>query len=49
MIKRKHRPEENKDVGNGLDFFLVVAKNRHGQTGAAKFTAQDNLSRIVEE
>jgi len=49
MIKRKHRPEENKDVGNGLDFFLVVAKNRHGQTGAAKFTAQDNLSRIVEQ
>lgn len=47
MIRRKHRPEDNPD-GNGTDFFLVVAKNRHGQTGAAKFVAQDAFSRITE-
>ena len=47
MIRRKHLPSDNPD-GHGTDFFLVVAKNRHGQTGAARFVAQDSLSRIVE-
>jgi len=47
MIRRKHLPTDNPD-GHGSDFFLVVAKNRHGQTGAARFVAQDSLSRIVE-
>jgi replicative DNA helicase len=48
MIRRKHRDGDNPD-GHGSELFLVVAKNRHGQTGAARFIAQDGYSRIVEE
>jgi replicative DNA helicase len=48
MIKRHLKEGDNPD-GNGSDFFLVVAKNRHGQTGAARFVAQDSFSRIVEQ
>jgi replicative DNA helicase len=48
MIRRKHREGDNPD-GHGSELFLVVAKNRHGQTGAARFIAQDGYSRIVEE
>jgi replicative DNA helicase len=48
MIKRHHKEGDNPD-GNGSDFFLVVAKNRHGQTGSARFVAQDSFSRIVEQ
>jgi replicative DNA helicase len=47
MIGRKHREGDNPD-GQGSDFALVVAKNRHGETGAARFIAQDAFSRIVE-
>lgn len=48
MIGRKHREGDNPD-GQGSDFALVVAKNRHGETGAARFIAQDGYSRIVEQ
>jgi replicative DNA helicase len=48
MIGRKHRDGDNPD-GQGSDFALVVAKNRHGETGAARFVAQDGFSRIVEQ
>lgn len=48
MIGRKHREGDNPD-GQGSDFALVVAKNRHGETGAARFIAQDGFSRIVEQ
>lgn len=47
MIRRKHRDGDSPD-GHGTDFALVVAKNRHGQTGAGRFVAQDGFSRIVE-
>ena len=48
MIKRKHRDGEDKDV-QGSELLLIVAKNRHGQTGVAFFIAQDSISRIVEQ
>jgi replicative DNA helicase len=48
MIGRKLREGDNPD-GQGSDFALVVAKNRHGETGAARFIAQDGFSRIVEQ
>jgi len=48
MIARKRRDGDSED-SQGSFFFLRVAKNRHGQTGAAKFIAQDGFSRIVED
>ena len=47
LIFRKRRATDPDD-SNGSDFFLRVAKNRHGAVGAAKFLAQDYYSRIVE-
>ena len=48
MIARKRRDGDPED-GNGSDFYLRVAKNRHGAMGAARFVAQDGFSRIVED
>ena len=48
MIARKKR-QGDPDDGNGSEFYLKVAKNRHGAMGAAKFVAQDGYSRIVED
>jgi len=48
MIHRDFREGDNPD-GQGSDLFLLVVKNRHGQTGAARFVAQDSFSRIVEQ
>jgi replicative DNA helicase len=48
MIRRNHRDGEDKDA-QGTELVLIVAKNRHGQTGAAFFIAQDNISKIVEQ
>ena len=48
MIGRKQREGDNPDA-YGSEFYLRVAKNRHGAMGAAKFVAQDAYSRIVEE
>jgi replicative DNA helicase len=48
MIKRKHRDGDDPDA-QGSELLLIVAKNRHGQTGAAFFIAQDSISRIVEQ
>jgi len=48
MIARKRRDGDSED-SQGSWFFLKVAKNRHGATGAAKFVAQDSFSRIVED
>lgn len=48
MIRRKHRDGEDKDA-LGTELVLVVAKNRHGQTGSVFFVAQDRISRIVEQ
>ena len=47
LIARKKRPGDSED-GHGSEFYLRVAKNRHGAMGAAKFIAQDSFSRIVE-
>ena len=48
MIRRNHRDGEDKDA-LGTELVLVVAKNRHGQTGSVFFVAQDRISRIVEQ
>jgi replicative DNA helicase len=48
MIHRDFREGDNPD-GQGSDLYLLVVKNRHGQTGAARFVAQDGFSRIVEQ
>ena len=47
MIHRDYQEGDNPD-GQGSDLYLYVVKNRHGQTGAARFIAQDGYSRIVE-
>lgn len=47
MIHRDFQEGDNPD-GQGSDLYLYVVKNRHGQTGAARFVAQDGFSRIVE-
>lgn len=47
LIARKRRQGDSED-GHGSEFYLRVAKNRHGAMGAAKFVAQDSFSRIVE-
>jgi len=48
MIKRNHRDGDDKDA-QGTQLMLIVAKNRHGQTGAVFFVAQDRISKIVQE
>ena len=50
MIQRKQTDQDRKlnPDGNGSEFYLVVAKNRHGRTGSVKFRAEDQYSRIVE-
>jgi len=50
MIQRKQTDQDKKlnPDGNGSEFYLVVAKNRHGRTGSVKFLAEDQYSRIVE-
>lgn len=50
MIQRKQNEQDKRmnPDGNGSDFFVVVAKNRHGRTGSVKFRAEDQYSRIVE-
>ncbi len=50
MIQRKQTDQDKKlnPDGNGSEFYLVVAKNRHGRTGSVKFRAEDQYSRIVE-
>lgn len=47
MIHREFQEGDNLD-GQGSDLYLKIVKNRHGQTGAARFIAQDGFSRIVE-
>jgi len=47
MIHRDFQEGDNPD-GQGSDLYLLVVKNRHGQTGSARFVAQDGFSRIVE-
>jgi replicative DNA helicase len=48
MIHRDFRDGDNPD-GQGSDLYLLVVKNRHGQTGSARFVAQDAFARIVEQ
>ena len=47
MIHREFQEGDNPD-GQGSDLYLKVVKNRHGQTGSARFIAQDVFARIVE-
>jgi replicative DNA helicase len=47
MIHREFQEGDNPD-GQGTDLYLKVVKNRHGQTGSARFIAQDGFARIVE-
>jgi replicative DNA helicase len=47
MIHREFQEGDNPD-GQGSDLYLKIVKNRHGQTGSARFIAQDGFARIVE-
>lgn len=47
MIHREFQEGDNPD-GQGSDLYLKIVKNRHGQTGSARFIAQDGYARIVE-
>ncbi len=47
MIHREFQEGDNPD-GQGSDLYLKIVKNRHGQTGSARFVAQDGFARIVE-
>jgi replicative DNA helicase len=48
MIHRELQEGDNPD-GQGSDLYLKIVKNRHGQTGSARFVAQDGFARIVEK
>jgi replicative DNA helicase len=48
MIHRELQEGDNPD-GQGSDLYLKIVKNRHGQTGSARFIAQDGYARIVEK
>lgn len=48
MIHRELQEGDNPD-GQGSDLYLKIVKNRHGQTGSARFIAQDGFARIVEK
>jgi replicative DNA helicase len=48
MIHREFQEGDNPD-GQGSDLYLKIVKNRHGQTGSARFVAQDGYARIVEK
>jgi replicative DNA helicase len=48
MIHREFQEGDNPD-GQGSDLYLKIVKNRHGETGSARFVAQDGFARIVEK